>query len=492
MRALYVFGLGVVACGPGVQDAPDPHRAEAQAVTAPAAPAAEEPRYRANEAPAPVDDHYTAERDTELVVPAPGVLSNDSDDGPAPLTASIAPFGDPDIGSVALAADGSFLYTPGLCYQGLDTFQYRATDGNGRFTKASATVEVGTDAPHDAEYCDAYTPIEPAFLGSREHYDVGGLPAWHIVPPKPRGLVLMFHGSGADTDARYMEQFALDVLTDELYQRGFASAALSSRERFPADWVADKDWPVIVQFRDQLIEQTELTDTTPLVILGMSGGGSFVPPATHLALDEGWDVRVMAIHIASPRGTPDDMPVFWFGGENDPRISPAQIQDAFDAHDGPKELYIHREIVLHPMYFRRHVEYTHQDSLDNFNELIRLGGIDADGNRLVPPEDMKDFSNFYGANSTAKQPGRAGQDLRPAWAGHTYHENAVIAEADYIEQWFDPVDGDPGPNPTGDTDDAQQAAGDGSAGGGCGCATSGPAGLGWLALPLLVLYRSRR
>jgi hypothetical protein len=80
-----------------------------------------------NVSPLIADDDYTTAANSSLTVPAPGVLANDLDLlGPnlgATLVAS------PTHGSLSLAADGSFSYTPAANYSGADTFVYRATDG---------------------------------------------------------------------------------------------------------------------------------------------------------------------------------------------------------------------------------------------------------------------------------------------------------------------------------------------------------------------------
>ncbi len=75
-----------------------------------------------------------------LTVPAPGVLSNDTDpDGPQPLVARNASA--PTQGSVALNSDGSFTYTPTLGATGTDSFTYEAYDG-ALATTATVTINI--------------------------------------------------------------------------------------------------------------------------------------------------------------------------------------------------------------------------------------------------------------------------------------------------------------------------------------------------------------
>ena len=100
-----------------------------------------------NNAPSASDDPgYSISHTGQLNETAPGVLGNDTDidvDDIARLTAVNA--SDPDHGTVSLATDGGFVYTPDFGYTGPDWFTYDATDGAG---SSSATVYIDvTNAP---------------------------------------------------------------------------------------------------------------------------------------------------------------------------------------------------------------------------------------------------------------------------------------------------------------------------------------------------------
>jgi hypothetical protein len=89
---------------------------------------------------------YRTNEDTVLQTAAPGVLANDSDiDGDA-IRAELLT--GPLHGSVALSADGSFIYTPQKDWNGLDHFHYRSFDGSAY--SASAAVWVGVRPVDDA------------------------------------------------------------------------------------------------------------------------------------------------------------------------------------------------------------------------------------------------------------------------------------------------------------------------------------------------------
>jgi hypothetical protein len=112
-----------------------------------------------NSPPAAQADAYSTSEDTQLVVPAAsGVLANDTDPESQPLSASLMTA--PLRGSLSLAADGSFVYTPDANYFGPDSFSYRATDGaamSGVVT-VSLTVASVNDIPISS--ADAYSVLE--------------------------------------------------------------------------------------------------------------------------------------------------------------------------------------------------------------------------------------------------------------------------------------------------------------------------------------------
>ena len=114
-------------------------------------------------APVAVADAYSVNEDAQLSVPvATGVLANDSDaDGDA-LTAVLVT--DVTHGTLALSADGAFVYTPVADYSGSDQFSYQASDGglSSAVTTVTLTVQSQPDAP--LAVADAYSVNEDAQL----------------------------------------------------------------------------------------------------------------------------------------------------------------------------------------------------------------------------------------------------------------------------------------------------------------------------------------
>jgi uncharacterized repeat protein (TIGR01451 family) len=80
-----------------------------------------------NHVPIANDDSYDVNQNAVLSIGAPGVLGNDTDSEGHTLQAVLDT--GPSHGALTLNADGSFVYTPTVGYQGLDIFTYKANDG---------------------------------------------------------------------------------------------------------------------------------------------------------------------------------------------------------------------------------------------------------------------------------------------------------------------------------------------------------------------------
>lgn len=93
-----------------------------------------------NNPPTAVNDAYSATENIPLSDAVPGVLGNDADADGNPLTATLA--GSAGHGAVTLNANGSFTYTPGPGYTGVDSFTYTAHDGQANSNVATVTITV--------------------------------------------------------------------------------------------------------------------------------------------------------------------------------------------------------------------------------------------------------------------------------------------------------------------------------------------------------------
>jgi len=98
-----------------------------------------------NDAPSAKADSFQALKNETLVINAPGVLANDGDIDGDSLTA--AKVNNPIHGVVVLAADGSFSYTPTTNFTGIDTFSYKASDGQDTSPTRVVTITVSSVPP---------------------------------------------------------------------------------------------------------------------------------------------------------------------------------------------------------------------------------------------------------------------------------------------------------------------------------------------------------
>jgi hypothetical protein len=96
-------------------------------------------------APVALNDMYTTSEDTPLMVPVPGVLTNDSPS--SGLTASVVV--GPLFGTLTLQSGGAFTYTPQQDFNGNDSFTYKANNGtlDSNIAMVTLTVTAVDDAP---------------------------------------------------------------------------------------------------------------------------------------------------------------------------------------------------------------------------------------------------------------------------------------------------------------------------------------------------------
>ena len=97
-----------------------------------------------NNAPVAVNDAYSMTQDAPLTVAAPGVLANDTDVEGTALAAALV--SGPANGTVVLASNGGFIYTPKTGFTGTDTFIYGAFDGAALSNEATVTITVNPAA----------------------------------------------------------------------------------------------------------------------------------------------------------------------------------------------------------------------------------------------------------------------------------------------------------------------------------------------------------
>jgi hypothetical protein len=94
-----------------------------------------------NTPPIAHDDSYTTPQNVTLTVPAPGLLTNDSDvDVGQPLRVVLVT--PPAQGTLTLTRGGGFTYTPAANHVGLDSFSYQAYDGQSYSAPVTVKIDV--------------------------------------------------------------------------------------------------------------------------------------------------------------------------------------------------------------------------------------------------------------------------------------------------------------------------------------------------------------
>ena len=93
-----------------------------------------------NDPPFAAPDSYGVSSGASLAIASPGVLGNDLDPEGSALSAVLVT--GPANGTLSLAADGSFTYTPGAGFEGTDSFDYQASDGALASGSARVTLTV--------------------------------------------------------------------------------------------------------------------------------------------------------------------------------------------------------------------------------------------------------------------------------------------------------------------------------------------------------------
>src|SRR5205809_821864 len=101
-----------------------------------------------NDAPVRSEERRVGkEEGTQLTVIAPGVLANDSDVDGDTLSAVLV--SGPSHGTLNLNCDVCLFYLPALNFNGIDSFTYKASDGQAQSGMATVTITVTpvNDAP---------------------------------------------------------------------------------------------------------------------------------------------------------------------------------------------------------------------------------------------------------------------------------------------------------------------------------------------------------
>ena len=156
---------------------------------------------------------YTVLAGQSLAVPAGTGLLSSAAGTSAPAGDALTASGPADGttaagGTVSVAADGSFSYTPPAGFTGSDSFSYTVTDASGDYAAGTATISVqlvpqtitfSTTAPQDATYGGSYTPSATATSGLPVSFSVDASSSAGACSLDPSSGVVSFTGTGTCT-----------------------------------------------------------------------------------------------------------------------------------------------------------------------------------------------------------------------------------------------------------------------------------------------------
>lgn len=218
------------------------------------------------------------------------------------------------------------------------------------------------------------------------------------VPDQPKALVYLFHGSYGSAD------FATKVETvdtlNELIDRGYGFVSTESTQRegnkrwnvFDPSLTTNPDLARLTRLHQQIVDTTAVSDTTPLVGIGMSNGARFVSLWGQVWADAGYPITSIAMYMGTIAPPVTDgggltVPTFFVTAENDYTSPPGRIiadRNATAASGTPTELIVAQEQPLNSARFERIPGIDGQEAEATFQALVATGAWDAQGQRLVP------------------------------------------------------------------------------------------------------------
>ncbi len=154
-------------------------------------------------APIATDDAEATPLDTPLTVSTPGVLSTDDENGGGAMTAVLE--AGPASGTLSLASDGGFTFTPATGFAGPMTFTYRALNSGGLSNIATVTVTVGGGGSAPTSVDDTYryfyvTPLTVAAPGVLDNdVDNGGGTMTAVLLSQPTNGTVALNDDGSFT-----------------------------------------------------------------------------------------------------------------------------------------------------------------------------------------------------------------------------------------------------------------------------------------------------
>ncbi len=244
-----------------------------------------------NEAPVAVPDSYTTAVDVPLIVPAPGVLANDSDDGIGTMRAVLV--SGPAHGLLTLNDDGSFTYVPDAGFNREDAFTYKVNDGGADSNVVTVDITLETEYPW-------YNGAMPLDVDDDGH--ISGIDALQIInrinifgpgnlPTRPHPFAAPFYDTSPDNVVTGLDA----LLVINYINRTGTAQGEGQAEGEGAGPVADLSSDGLVGSSDAFLAVTTGLGGGPSLgasqfplLLPAAAGWQLPPPAAREA--DGWEV----------------------------------------------------------------------------------------------------------------------------------------------------------------------------------------------------------
>lgn len=293
-------------------------------------------------------------------------------------------------------------------------------------------------------------PVPPARVET-----LNGRPTIRYMPPHPRGVVYVFHGSGGS------ETFATRPHTQRvlsaLIAAGYGYASAPSLDRTAArrwnltslDPAANPDVAYMLSLHKALIARGDITAETPVFTMGMSNGGGMANLYAAAAKAQGLPVTAVADYMGSfpaplREAVPDPhqlTPTLVILSHNDGLVSAERVGAvaaelskagaAVELHVNPERRVCAATFALLPdMTAAQREALVHKTLTD-------AGVIDANGDRLMFRDKAVIGRDEMAELAKALPEGRQGRqimdELLIAWAGHQMRSEFASRQVEFFD-----------------------------------------------------------
>jgi hypothetical protein len=236
--------------------------------------------------------------------------------------------------------------------------------------------------------------VTPTYRSTSTTFE--GFPVISSVPPHPKGIVFLFHGTGGGANfATKIE--TIDTL-NHLTRAGYGFVSTESTNRSSKQWdtgslslTGNPDLARLSRLHAQLVSSGAITSSTPIYAVGMSRGAGFASVFAQGFENAGHPVAAIApshgpIPIAVRASGGLTVPASFSLGANDQVVDNNQV--VAEVHElqrrgVPAEIFIEAETNLSPVRFLRVPGIDGDTANATFSTLIDAGLWSSEGRRLV-------------------------------------------------------------------------------------------------------------